>query len=118
MTRRLRTIPRRPARSPRSGMTSPTTERDRVADETLRSDAATQYLEAIGRAPLLTPEQEYALARQLQDANPIVQYAARQQLAAHNLRLVVSIAKRYIGRGVTFLDLIQEGNLGLLRAID
>jgi RNA polymerase primary sigma factor len=99
-------------------MTSTISERDGVADETLRSDAASQYLHAIGRAPLLTPEQEYTLARQLCDADPNVQHAARQQLATHNLRLVVSIAKRYVGRGVSFLDLIQEGNLGLLRAID
>jgi RNA polymerase primary sigma factor len=99
-------------------MTSTTGERDGVADETLRSDAVTQYLDAIGRAPLLTPEQERVLARELQDGNPAVQLAARQQLATHNLRLVVSLAKRYIGRGVAFLDLIQEGNLGLIRAID
>jgi RNA polymerase primary sigma factor len=99
-------------------MTSTTTERDRVVDETLRSDAATQYLEAIGRAPLLTAEHELALARQLCDTDVSVRHAARQKLATHNLRLVVSIAKRYVGRSVTFLDLVQEGNLGLLRAVD
>jgi DNA-directed RNA polymerase sigma subunit (sigma70/sigma32) len=87
-------------------MTSTISERHGVADETLRSDAATQYLEAIGRAPLLTAEQERALARELQDASVTVKHAARQRLATRNLRLVVSIAKRYVGRGVSFLDLV------------
>ena len=99
-------------------MSSDTLDSAPVADETLRSDAATQYLAAIGRAPLLTAEQEFALAQRLEDVDEAVQNAARQQLATHNLRLVVSIAKRYVGRGLTFLDLIQEGNIGLLRAID
>ena len=99
-------------------MSSDTLEPAGVADETLRSDAATQYLAAIGRAPLLTAEQELALAQQLDDADAAVRHAARQQLATHNLRLVVSIAKRYVSRGLTFLDLIQEGNIGLLRAIE
>ena len=99
-------------------MISDTLEHTGVADETLRSDATTQYLAAIGRAPLLTAEQELALAQQLDDADEAVRHEARQQLATHNLRLVVSIAKRYVGRGLTFLDLIQEGNIGLLRAIE
>ena len=99
-------------------MISDTLDSAGVADETLRSDATTQYLTAIGRAPLLTVEQEFALAQQLDDADATVRHEARQQLATHNLRLVVSIAKRYVGRGLTFLDLIQEGNIGLLRAIE
>ena len=99
-------------------MISDTLDSAGVADETLRSDATTQYLTAIGRALLLTSEQELALAQCLDDTDAAVRQAARQQLASHNLRLVVSIAKRYVGRGLTFLDLIQEGNIGLLRAIE
>ncbi len=74
------------------------------------------YLKEIGRVPLLTPEEETELARRLAE-NPN-DTAAKNRLSEANLRLVVSIAKRYVGRGMQFLDLIQEGNLGLLKAVD
>ena len=74
------------------------------------------YLKEIGRVPLLTPEEETDLAKRLAD-NPNDQ-AAKNRLSEANLRLVVSIAKKYVGRGMQFLDLIQEGNMGLLKAVD
>ena len=74
------------------------------------------YLKEIGRIPLLTPEEETELARRLAD-NPN-DSAAKTRLSEANLRLVVSIAKKYVGRGMQFLDLIQEGNMGLLKAVD
>ena len=74
------------------------------------------YLKEIGRVPLLTPEEETELARRLAD-NPNDQ-AAKNRLSEASLRLVVSIAKKYVGRGMQFLDLIQEGNMGLLKAVD
>ena len=72
------------------------------------------YLKEIGRVPLLTPEEEIDLAIRITENDP----AAKKRLAEANLRLVVSIAKRYVGRGMQFLDLIQEGNLGLIKAVD
>ncbi len=72
------------------------------------------YLKEIGRVPLLTPEEEIELAQKMQDGDA----AAKKRLAEANLRLVVSIAKRYGGRGMSFLDLIQEGNLGLIKAVE
>ncbi len=72
------------------------------------------YLKEIGRVPLLTPEEEIELAVRIAEDDP----KAKQRLAEANLRLVVSIAKRYVGRGMQFLDLIQEGNLGLIKAVD
>ena len=72
------------------------------------------YLKEIGRVPLLTPEEEIELAQKMQEGNA----AAKKRLAEANLRLVVSIAKRYGGRGMSFLDLIQEGNLGLIKAVE
>ena len=74
------------------------------------------YLKEIGKVPLLTPEEETELARRLAD-NPN-DTAAKNRLSEANLRLVVSIAKKYVGRGKQFLDLIQEGNMGLLKAVD
>ena len=74
------------------------------------------YLKEIGRVPLLTPEEETDLAKRLAD-NPNDQ-AAKNRLSEANLRLVVSIARKYVGRGMQFLDLIQEGNMGLLKAVD
>ena len=74
------------------------------------------YLKEIGRVPLLTPEEEKQLAQRLAE-NPNDQ-AAKNRLSEANLRLVVSIAKKYVGRGMQFLDLIQEGNMGLLKAVD
>ncbi len=72
------------------------------------------YLKEIGRVPLLTPEEEIDLAIRIAEDDP----RAKKRLAEANLRLVVSIAKRYVGRGMQFLDLIQEGNLGLIKAVD
>jgi RNA polymerase primary sigma factor len=72
------------------------------------------YLREIGRVPLLTAAEEIALAKRIERNDP----AARRQLIEANLRLVVSVAKRYVGRGMLFLDLIQEGNIGLMRAVE
>ena len=77
-------------------------------------DSVKQYLKEIGKYPLLTAKQEQELAKKSKEND---KYAAKK-LAEHNLRLVVSIAKKYVGRGLNFLDLIQEGNLGLLKAIE
>jgi RNA polymerase primary sigma factor len=72
------------------------------------------YLKEIGNYPLLTMEEEVELAKRIEEGDD----TAKQILAESNLRLVVSIAKRYVGRGLSFLDLIQEGNLGLIKAVD
>lgn len=77
-------------------------------------DPVRVYLKEIGRVPLLTTEEEQVLAMRIADNDP----EAKKRLAEANLRLVVSIAKRYVGRGMAFLDLIQEGNLGLIKAVD
>ncbi len=77
-------------------------------------DPVKMYLKDIGRVPLLTAEEEVDLAKRMQE-NDI---SARKRLSEANLRLVVSIAKRYVGRGMLFLDLIQEGNLGLMKAVE
>lgn len=72
------------------------------------------YLKEIGKVPLLTPEEEIDLAKRMEMGDE----SAKKRLAEANLRLVVSIAKRYVGRGMQFLDLIQEGNLGLIKAVE
>ncbi len=77
-------------------------------------DPVKVYLKEIGRVPLLTPEEEIELAIRIADDDQ----KAKKRLAEANLRLVVSIAKRYVGRGMQFLDLIQEGNHGLIKAVD
>ena len=77
-------------------------------------DPVKVYLKDIGRVPLLTPEEEIDLAIRIADNDQ----EAKDRLTKANLRLVVSIAKRYVGRGMMFLDLIQEGNLGLIKAVD
>ncbi len=77
-------------------------------------DPVRMYLKEIGRVPLLTAEEEVDLARRMEAGDE----SARHRLEEANLRLVVSIAKRYVGRGMLFLDLIQEGNLGLLKAVE
>jgi len=111
-------------------------------DPQLSSDPVRMYLHEIGRVPLLTPEEEIILARQIQqgklaaerlrqegdrlsqaerealEAQKAQGEQAQRRLAQANLRLVVSVAKRYVGRGMSLLDLIQEGNIGLLRAVD
>ena len=77
-------------------------------------DPVRMYLKEIGKVPLLSSEEEMELAKQIEEGS---QYA-KKKLAEANLRLVVSIAKRYVGRGMSFLDLIQEGNLGLIKAVE
>ncbi len=77
-------------------------------------DPVRMYLKEIGRVPLLTPEEEVELAKRMEQGDE----EAKRRLAEANLRLVVSIAKRYVGRGMLFLDLIQEGNLGLIKAVE
>lgn len=77
-------------------------------------DPVRMYLKEIGKVPLLTAEEEIELARRMEEGDE----EAKQRLCESNLRLVVSIAKRYVGRGMLFLDLIQEGNLGLIKAVD
>lgn len=76
------------------------------------------YLKEIGRVTLLSAEDEIKLAEQMASSDLKVAASARKRLAEANLRLVVSIAKRYVGRGMSFLDLIQEGNLGLIKAVE
>ena len=77
-------------------------------------DPVRMYLKEIGKVPLLTPEEEIDLAKRMEMGDE----SAKKRLAEANLRLVVSIAKRYVGRGMQFLDLIQEGNLGLIKAVE
>ena len=77
-------------------------------------DPVKMYLKDIGRVPLLSADDEIELARKMQDGDE----EAKKKLSEANLRLVVSIAKRYVGRGMLFLDLIQEGNLGLMKAVE
>ena len=72
------------------------------------------YLKEIGRVQLLTAAEEVELALKIEEGDQ----EAKQRLAEANLRLVVSIAKRYVGRGMQFLDLIQEGNMGLMKAVE
>lgn len=83
-------------------------------DNAAMDDPVKVYLKEIGRVPLLTAEEEIEYAMRIADNDPI----AKKRLAEANLRLVVSIAKRYVGRGMQFLDLIQEGNMGLIKAVD
>lgn len=96
-------------------------EEDMSVTEDLSSGAAVMsddpvklYLKEIGGYPLLTIDEEIALAKKIEEGDE----SAKKCLAESNLRLVVSIAKRYVGRGLSFLDLIQEGNLGLIKAVD
>lgn len=77
-------------------------------------DPVRMYLKEIGKVPLLSAEEEIELAKKMEQGNE----EAKRRLAEANLRLVVSIAKRYVGRGMLFLDLIQEGNLGLIKAVE
>jgi RNA polymerase primary sigma factor len=80
----------------------------------ISNDSVRMYLSEIGRVPLIDAKKEIELARRIRKGDA----SAKQQLAEANLRLVVSIAKKYIGRGLSFLDLIQEGNIGLFRAVE
>ncbi|CCI82578.1 RNA polymerase sigma factor RpoD [Lactobacillus hominis] len=89
--------------------------KDMSAPSSVRmNDPVRMYLKEIGRVSLLDADQEIALAKRIEDGDE----EAKQELAEANLRLVVSIAKRYVGRGMSFLDLIQEGNMGLMKAVD
>lgn len=81
-------------------------------------DPVKVYLKEIGRVPLLTADEEISLAERMNGDDPVDAAKARKRLSEANLRLVVSIAKRYVGRGMQFLDLIQEGNLGLIKAVE
>ena len=100
------------------------TQEENREDEDLESSLSTEgiaiddpvkvYLKEIGRVPLLSPEEEIELAIRIIDGDEV----AKKRLSEANLRLVVSIAKRYLGRGMQFLDLIQEGNLGLIKAVE
>ena len=87
---------------------------DALVDTFSTDDPVRMYLKEIGKVPLLTPVEEQELARRMADGDE----EAKRRMAEANLRLVVSIAKRYVGRGMLFLDLIQEGNLGLIKAVD
>src|SRR5206468_5714186 len=77
-------------------------------------DSLRLYLRSIGKVPLLTAAEEVSLAKRIERGD----MTAKQRMVEANLRLVVSIAKSYLGRGLTFLDLIQEGSLGLIRAVE
>ena len=94
-------------------------EREKELFESVMSDIGLDdpvkmYLKDIGRVPLLSADEELELARRMQDGDE----DAKKRLSEANLRLVVSIAKRHVGRGMLFLDLIQEGNLGLMKAVE
>src|SRR5699024_1026742 len=78
------------------------------------NDPVRMYLKEIGRVDLLTADEEVSLAKRIEVGDE----EAKQELAEANLRLVVSIAKRYVGRGMSFLDLNQEGNMGLMKAVE
>ncbi len=80
----------------------------------LLEDVTQLYLNEIGAKPLLTPEEELATARALRQGS----FSARQKMIEHNLRLVVNIAKHYLNRGIPLLDLVEEGNLGLIHALE
>ncbi len=86
---------------------------DEVADDSVKL-----YLREIGKIPLLSQEEELELAKKIIEGNEKEKKRAKDKMAESNMRLVVSIAKRYSGRGLDFLDLIQEGNTGLLRAVE
>jgi RNA polymerase primary sigma factor len=116
----------RPAKSEGESMEANAAQRNSDADPEARKkvevdltvepslDSLRLYLRAIGRVSLLTAEQEVMLARRIERGD----MRAKQQMIEANLRLVVSIAKSYLGRGLTFLDLIQEGSMGLIRAVE
>ena len=87
---------------------------DTSNDEVLVDDSVKMYLREIGSIEMLTPEEENDIARRIVEGDD----SAKKRLSDANLRLVVSIAKRYMNRGLPFLDLIQEGNLGLIKAVE
>lgn len=91
---------------------------DDLDDYVSVEDPIKMYLKEIGKIPLLSVEEEMVLAQKISDPEENIRKEAAKKMAESNLRLVVSIAKRYMGRGMQLLDLIQEGNLGLLRAVE
>lgn len=103
-----------PGDGPAAAVAEPVDELKTVLAAELSTDTTQHYLNQIGARPLLTVEEEIRYATLAKQGN----FEARQKMIEHNLRLVVSIAKHYINRGVVLLDLIEEGNLGLMRAID
>lgn len=94
--------------------TSPQEDLSYASSSFVSDDPVHLYLKEIGKYPLLNIQEEVVLAKRIEEGDE----RAKQLLAESNLRLVVSIAKRYVGRGLSFLDLIQEGNLGLIKAVD
>ena len=91
---------------------------DKIMGDGSTDDSVKMYLKDIGSVPLLTGDEEVDLAKMMTSDNPKDCEYAKNRLSEANLRLVVSIAKRYVGRGMLFLDLIQEGNLGLIKAVE
>ena len=89
-------------------------DRDKIMREVSIDDPVKVYLKDIGKVPLLSMEEELELAKRMKEGDE----EAKKRLSEANLRLVVSIAKRYVGRGMLFLDLIQEGNMGLMKAVE
>ena len=89
-------------------------EMEKLMSQVYVDDPVKMYLKDIGKVPLLTQEQEVELAKRMAEGDE----DAKRQLSESNLRLVVSIAKKYVGRGMLFLDLIQEGNFGLMKAVE
>ena len=102
------------AESQREAETGVVEDDTALSSNTKINDSVRMYLKEIGRVPLLSADEEVALALRIQEGDT----EAKQELAEANLRLVVSIAKRYVGRGMQFLDLIQEGNIGLMKAVE
>src|SRR5690606_6807629 len=96
------------------GRSSASPKQHKYIDYTRALDATQLYLNEIGFSPLLSPEEEVHFARLAQKGDP----AGRKRMIESNLRLVVKIARRYINRGLSLLDLIEEGNLGLIRAVE
>ena len=86
---------------------------DSISDVSM-NDSVRMYLKEMGKYPLMTAEQEVECAKRIEAGD----MSAKDELAEANLRLVVSIAKKYVGRGMSFLDLIQEGNIGLMKAVE
>ena len=91
---------------------------ERMGEGSSVTDPVRMYLKEIGKVPLLSSDREIELARQIEEGTDAEKKLAKNELAQANLRLVVSIAKKYLGRKLSFLDLIQEGNLGLLKAVE
>ena len=92
---------------------APADELDKIIEGNV-DDSVKMYLKDIGKVALLTADEEVELAKRMEEGDE----EAKKILSEANLRLVVSIAKRYVGRGMQFLDLIQEGNLGLMKAVE